>query len=679
MTPRAVLAQCVLLVLIPRLPATARAGTDEVCHVGTAVGLPTGGPPADPFYRRYLRAFVENGMGDYMQVAFPGLSQPEREGAYRYLAEHAVHTLVSESWPEAKYSYTAEDYRRLREALGPLFLGAHVGEMDSSGWRPEQRLPQALWRRPTRKAVHDAFVAWVRGAADRFRKECPAPVAHSCATLFHSVFAEAGIEVICTETGENAPNMSMMIASNRGAARAYGRPWMIDHSTWWQPRGHAGVLVSPREGHTPWCMFSDLLEAAMGGADCVQNEVQWDAYDLPRLTTGNGDPGPLLPWGVAVRTLYALTREIGPRGDTVTPFGILISPESGWPGVGWRLGDVRGAGLWDGVRHKFMQTRDADLSLKVLDVFYPGFERCGWDPEYTGFLSESPLGACDLVPDNVPVDRYARYKVLVALGYHRMTPAVGGALRQYVERGGVLVCSDTLFLDERERKLGGRLSEPLIGCVPDLRNGSLVRVYQGVSSLREIPGYTSTGPAVPTGFDAVKLVGRDEWQSQWLHPVRLTTGTVVSKLNDTPYLVENRIGKGRVFYVTALNMVGSDATRRGQEPFLYANILYYFLHSLKDHLGDGVSFSPWTGLNYVLDEKRDGSAMLLVLNQGDMPYRREARLRNLHGFRTARLVAQGTWEGYRDGGRVELKAAGESLTWSFAMVPKSFSLFEFRP
>jgi hypothetical protein len=57
----------------------------------------------------------------------------------------------------------------------------------------------------------------------------------------------------------------------------------------------------------------------------------------------------------------------------------------------------------------------------------------------------------------------------------------------------------------------------------------------------------------------------------------------------------------------------------------------------------------------------------------------EARLRNVHGYRTARLVAQGTWEGYRDGGRVDLKPEGESLTWSFAMVPKSFSLFEFRP
>ena len=35
---------------------------------------------------------------------------------------------------------------------------------------------------------------------------------------------------------------------------------------------------------------------------------------------------------------------------------------------------------------------------------------------------------------------------------------------------------------------------------------------------------------------------------------------------------------GRIFFATALNMVGSDGQRRGPEPFLYSNILSYFLH-----------------------------------------------------------------------------------------------------
>jgi len=138
---------------------------------------------------------------------------------------------------------------------------------------------------------------------------------------------------------------------------------------------------------------------------------------------------------------------------------ILLGHENGWPGVGWRIGDVRGTGLYDGIRHSFMQTRDADLSLKILDVFYPGFERCGWDPEYPGFLAESPLGTLDIVPDNLAPDKYSRYKVLVALGYHRMAEPIQEMLVRYVQNGGVLVCGDTLFLDEYEQPLPPNIAE----------------------------------------------------------------------------------------------------------------------------------------------------------------------------------------------------------------------------
>jgi hypothetical protein len=677
-TPFALAIASITVALLALSPTPARPDTPDICRVGMQVHLHTGGSP-EMYCIRHLRAFVEKGMADYVMLVCYGLSDAERDAAARYLAAHGVHFLIQDAWPDSKRRYTPEDYRRLRAIAGDLFLGVHVGELDSSGLPPERYLPKAIYAHPTRRTVHDALVAKVRAAAEGFRTACGVPVAHSSAVLSHSLFAEAGVDMLCSEIGENIPNMSMMIASNRGAARAYSRPWMIDHSTWWSPPGNAGSQVSPREGHTPWCLFTSLLEAAMGGANYVQLEVDWAAYDMNHLFTGTGEVGPLLPWGIAIRNLYALNREIGPRGETVTPFAVLISSESGWPGVGWRTGDVRATGLYDGIRHKFMQTRDADLSLKVLNLFYPGFERCGWDPEYPGFLSENPLGTVDLVPDNLPAERYARYRVLVALGYHRVTPTMREALRRYVEAGGILVCGDTLFLKENEHPVAGEAAEPLIGCVPDLRSGRLVRLDQPMSFLEEIPDLAAADPATPPSEQGDKPEGRNEWQTHWLHPVRLTSGHVVARMNDTPYLIENRLGAGYVFYITALNVVGSDATHRGPEPYLYANILGSFLRTLKAHVGDGVHFSPSTGLNYILNARQDGSAMLLVMNQGDMPYQRDARLHNARGYRTARLVAQGTWEGWKPGGPVDLKQTdGDDVAWSFDMAPKSFALFEFR-
>ncbi len=651
-----------ILTVTDVLPERSGSGTDDVCHVGAQLHLRKGVPHET--YLRHLRAFVEEGMADYLLLVAYSLDEGDRDEVARYLQEHRVHFFLQEQLKPEEWRYSRKDFDRLRAIAGGLFLGIHWGEIDSSGLRPEDYLPEQLYRHPTRLAVKEALLDRVRTWIRRTHGERGVSIGHSSALLYHHLFAEAGVDIICSEIGENIPNANMMVAANRGTARAYGKRWMIDHSTWWSPRGNVGKQVSPREGHTPWCMFTTLLGAAMGGADFVQLEVDWAAYPEDSLfRPGKGTPQPLFPWGRALKTLYSITRRIGPRGTTVTPFAVLLGHDSGWPGVGWRTGDVRATGLFDGHRHKFMQTRDADLSLKVLDVFYPGFERCGWDPEYPGFLAESPFGPLDIVPDNLPADRYSRYAVLVALGYHRMTQQLLDALTRYVEGGGVLVCGDTLFLDEDEKPVGDDIPEPLTGCKYDAAGRSPIQLQQPIGSIDAIEGCVAPGTC-------------QEWLQHWLRPIHLTTGCVVARLGDRPYMVENRIGSGRVFFVAALNMVGCDVHHRGAEPFLYANTLYHFLHSLEDHIGDGIQFGPWTSLEHIYNRKPDGTGMLLVMNHGDMPYRRDASMRNPDGFSKVYAAAKGTWEGWAPGDPVALERRDKTLAWSFDLPPKSFILFE---
>ena len=653
------------------LGVVALAGVNEPCRVGVQLHLVSTGRP-DESYMRQVRTFVEGGMLDFALLVAQGLTDVEREQVARYLAEHRVHFLLQEAFPTSPAwfespgparagqpphaRYARADYERLRALAGECFLGVHWGELDSSGMKPEDYLPSEILARPTRRQVKEALLGRIRGGLDLFRERSRAPFAHSSAVLSHALFAEAGADLVCSEIGENVPNFNLMLASNRGAARAYGRRWMIDHSTWWAPRGHAGEQVSPREGHTPWCLFTSLLGAAVGGADYVQLEVDWAAYDK----SWN-----LLPWGRAMKSLCALARQIGARGEAITPFAILLGHESGWPGVGWRVGDVRGTGLFDGLRHRFMQTRDADLSLKLLEVFYPGFERSGWDPEYPGFLAESPMGVCDVVPDNLPPEKYARYSVLVALGYHRMTDAMLDSLRGYVEQGGVLVCGDNLFLDDQEQPVRMARADALLGCTVDLSEAALVHLSQPSGALE----------AAEPGAAPARSV---EWQEHWLHPVRLGTARVVARLDDAPLVLENRVGAGRVCFVTALNLVGSGATRRGPEPFLFSNTLARFLRALHDQLGDGIAFSPWTSLERVYTERADGTALLLVMNHGDMTCRRDASLRNGRGFTAGRVLAQGGWSGWDAGGGIAFTGTGATLKWSFDAPPKGFVLFEFR-
>lgn len=638
------------------------AGPNEPCHVGVQLHLHAGVP--EETYMRHVRAFVEEDMADYVMLLAYGLPDADRERVAQYLAEHKIYFLLQENFDPTKRTYDAGDVARLKEIGGAYFLGLHWGEMDSSGLKPEEYLPEALHRQPNRPAVEAAFVGRVKAAVESYHA-LGAPFAHSCATLSHAAFAEAGTDILCSEIGENIPAANMMIASNRGAARAYGKPWMIDHSTWWGARGNAGSQVSPREGHTPWLFFTHLLGAAMGGADYAQLEVDWAAYDQDNLfQPGKEKPGPLLPWGQALKTLYSVTRAIGPRGDTVTPFAVLLGHENGWPGVGWRVGDVRNTGLFDGLRHAFMQTRDADLSLKILDVFYPGFERCGWDPEYPGFVTESPLGTLDIVTDDLAPAKLARYKVLVALGYHRWTEGLCNTLTNYVREGGTLICGDTLLLDEQEKFVDPGEAGDLLGCVSDLSEEHLTELRTPKAVLDPIEG-------------RAEGASREEWQSHWLHPVRLTSGRVVARMDDQPYIVENILGQGRVYFITTLNLVGNSAERRGPEPFLYANLLYHFLHTLEAHVGDGIDFSPWTSLEHIYSERPDGTGLLLVMNHGDMACRRDASLRNPQEYTRCQIIAQGTWEHWTSGGDMVFSQTGNSLAWSFDMPPKSFAIFRF--
>ena len=84
-------------------------------------------------------------------------------------------------------------------------------------------LPKDVLSNPTRAKIKEAFVKRLEEGLDRF---------HSTEFLGRAaphllddhLFAEAGVSILCSEIGENIPNVSMIIASNRRPpARIAGR------------------------------------------------------------------------------------------------------------------------------------------------------------------------------------------------------------------------------------------------------------------------------------------------------------------------------------------------------------------------------------------------------------------------------------------------------------------------
>ena len=67
--------------------------------------------------------------------------------------------------------YSADDYRRIRDIAGDLFLGVHQGELDSTGLPPEMYLPKDVLSNPTRAKIKEAFVKRLEEGLDRFAQD----------------------------------------------------------------------------------------------------------------------------------------------------------------------------------------------------------------------------------------------------------------------------------------------------------------------------------------------------------------------------------------------------------------------------------------------------------------------------------------------------------------------------
>ena len=112
-----------ILTVTDVLPERSGSGTDDVCHVGAQLHLQKGVP--DETYLRHLRAFVEEGMADYLLLVAYSLDEGNRDAVARYLKDHKVHFFLQEQLKPEEWRYARKDFDRLRAIAGDLFLGIH--------------------------------------------------------------------------------------------------------------------------------------------------------------------------------------------------------------------------------------------------------------------------------------------------------------------------------------------------------------------------------------------------------------------------------------------------------------------------------------------------------------------------------------------------------------------------
>jgi hypothetical protein len=248
-----------------------------------------------------------------------------------------------------------------------------------------------------------------------------------------------GCDVVGSEVGENVNGVQAHIAFTRGAARQFGKPWLIDFSSWFgpaifdeDPKRHWGDNSGPDHGHSLSLHRRTYEVAYMAGANAVVAEGGW--LNCLKSQTPEADGFlPLSRLGEQAREFYQFTQAEPERGLPYVPIAVVIDTEHGiYPGFGPKL-------AWNAFRY----TPADERIVQLWQEFFPGSLNVQANQSELGYLVASPHGdIVDILLTNATPDTLAYYPVVILAGEVGSDAPLFDRLKHYVETGGTLVLPD---------------------------------------------------------------------------------------------------------------------------------------------------------------------------------------------------------------------------------------------
>ena len=335
--------------------------------------------------------------------------------------------------------------------IGPIGTGVgeweysfhHIkpGEADGAGYIHHGGYPTPPATRAEAAAVVRAY--YEKLVADARAKATPEEQklfesfnGHHC---YQHYACEWGCDVVGSEVGENINSTQAHIAFTRGAARQYGKPWLIDFSSWYgpsmydeDPRKTWGDNSGPDHGHSVSLHLRTYYAAYVAGANVVVAEAGWLNF-FKSQEPGSDGTLPLSRLGEAGRNFYAFTQRHPDRGVPYTPIALLFDYYHGiYPGFGKKL-------AWN----HFPYTQGDQRILDLLDLFFPASLEVLGKKDERGYHVATPFGdIVDVLLTNAPDEVLQSYPVLMLAGEWTDLPALMPKLDAYTKRGGILVIAE---------------------------------------------------------------------------------------------------------------------------------------------------------------------------------------------------------------------------------------------
>lgn len=530
-----------------------------------------------PMGLEHLRMHKKLKQGDYVVTGLPTDKQ-EALAIAQYCKDNGIYVRIGEFLSRGSCDKGAlprafpkkADIDEIINAFGEYYLTRYaIGEAGGVLYWPKAYIInrrahewENLPRCKTVDQAQAAYVAYCKKWLDYDRALGKGPLMNVDSSMVFKYHAMAGIDILCLEAMPGDPHL--MIAALRGAARAFGKPWGVHIAM-----EHYGGVCFDALHQKRW--RDAVFYSYIAGAEFIHPESGHYGYMNP----GRGQKFAFhTPQAKSVRAVVREAWQFArihsrPAGGPRTALGVVHGNFDGSPGLWNRY-------AWGQFHDEKWREGPPERGWKLVDQFH---RKEDWPNEAAqgdeDFSGNPPFGQYDVIPIEAPLKVLQRHTCLVFLGWNTMTAGIYRKLKAYVKAGGHLVMSLPHLSTHVDRASRGKL----------IRNGNLSDLF----------GVRITGRA-KKDVRGVKCMADSSLKSYrfplWrintdprflgdMTPARVqvTSGRVISgwsdfynitaeKLAAQPMIVENKLGKGRTFLVTAWEYPADEGVRRLTEDIL---------------------------------------------------------------------------------------------------------------
>lgn len=320
---------------------------------------------------------------------------------------------------------------------GYTVLNLHTGQIDGAGRKINNIYLDNMASINDRKTALETIMRFVK---TQYRVEDGITPwysmnGHHC---WHHYAGATGATVLASEIGENIHGYQLHIAMNRGAARQYNKPWVIDFSSW-----HGASILDysktkiwkeysgAKYGHSINLVERSMLMSYMAGADGVVAEGGGAICFYDDITTD--DHYKLSPYGKVFKKLYQFSKANSNVGITYTPFAVLLDQ---FHGMDRQPSGQQAFG-------KFGYNQGDMETFNLIETLWPqtfSVEKNG--NEIGAMVNSKYPDAVDFLLQGASLDMLKTYKAVMLSGDIKLTPAQIADLRSYAAEGGVVLASD---------------------------------------------------------------------------------------------------------------------------------------------------------------------------------------------------------------------------------------------